>query len=236
MTDPDPAEDLWRWCDLITRPQKRKLVRDGATHAEYVSIPSLWVQLEQALMTGTELMSGHRPPGPKSPADDAIVALRVDIDRTVLEAVRGFDADLRGDLESDFRHVVSLVVTEDDPEVIDWWAQRTKKWVGQAETALGGRDGGPANRELRGFPCPACQSQWVSRHQDGESFRDAAVVAVFSEHEREQWTSDEYGTRLSVVRDRKLRSVICRACGTNWWRGADLDRLAESLLPMQKSA
>lgn len=123
-------------------------------------------------------------------------------------------AHIAHDLCSDLRQLAALIADSPDQSYVDTWAQRFRYWVSEVETAL------TVDQEesitVRGIRygdrryCPACGADKVTRIQDGEEFRDPALVATF--------------------RDHQLVHVTCRACEAGWWRGEGLDELGQQLV------
>lgn len=206
--------EIWKYVDQLTKPKTHKLTRENGT-IEHVTVPSLLDQLRQALPTGTEAHTGTRNRGvSRTPVDISVLHLLTQISTSVTATLpklglspRYAEGTTDRDILSEIRGITAAVVSTTDLPLQDRWTSRTKSWVAHATACLGQEDGGPRTRAIRGFACPNCQTTTVLRQQDGDDYRDPAVVATFSD-------------------DGLMRAIFCRACSHHWWRGTDLDHLA----------
>lgn len=216
--------NLWKWVDRLTLNRRQRLTRQipgTEPHIEYVDIPSLWTQLlEATASTNHGGGRGKATSGSRTPIDLAIAALSAEVNDLVADALiahghtpritldRRWDV-LSHDTRSDLRQLAAVIVTTGDDDLITWWADRYRTWVHRAQTALTTDDDTIDTRAVRGHACPNCQALWVTSERDHETFRDPALVIVF--------------------RDGQVLHITCRACGTGWWRGGDVDRLTRQI-------
>lgn len=215
--------DLWKWVDRLTRDRRQRLVRRAPgmkERVEYVDVPSLWTQLVEAqASTNAGGGKGKASTGSRAPLDLAITSFMAEVQADVVRALRELGSPARieitergtvCDLRAELRHLPAVVVSASRPELVDRWAGRYRRWVARAEEALTIDDEESVDlRGVRGHACPTCRALWVTSERDGELYRDAALVIAF--------------------RDGQVQHVTCRACGTGWWRGDDVDELTRQL-------
>jgi len=118
-------------------------------------------------------------------------------------------ARFRHDTASDLRQLAVHVVGLAERDPINWWAERYRSWVARIETALGEDDEAVELRPVRGVACPACEQSYLEYERDGEIYRDPVLVVQ--------------------IRDWLIQHATCRACGTGWWRGDELEQLGAHL-------
>lgn len=225
MRDAPPTDsgDLWRWVDRLTRDRKQRLVRStpGAERRtiEHVDVPSLWTQLREGVGSTNSSDGGpSKSTGSRAPLDLGISSLMDEITRDVVGALRRLGSPARVttgeygtlvDTPAELRHLAAVVVALDQ-QTVDTWTRTYRRWVSQAETALVLDDSeSVTTRGIRGHACPTCGSDSVAREQDGETYRDPALVISF--------------------RDGQVLHATCRACAAGWWRGDGLDELSVAL-------
>lgn len=135
--------------------------------------------------------------------------------RRAAQRDRADTARIVHDLASDLAQLAALIADSGDQDYVDDWARQYRSWVAQVETAL--TVDPEESITVRGIRygerrfCPACGADKVTREQDGETFRDPALVATF--------------------RDHQLVHVTCRVCAAGWWRGEGLDELGQLISP-----
>lgn len=117
------------------------------------------------------------------------------------------DTDVIGNLR---QLIPALIAEAEDPNdgALVWWTEKAAEWATRIEAAVGDRADGSGVIPLP-MPCPDCAAQKVTRVEDGETYRDPALVAV--------------------VRGHEVQDVTCGACGAKWHRGASLGSLASAL-------
>jgi hypothetical protein len=165
-------------------------------------------------------------PGRKPPAlfdDDGQLRYEPDQAGRLVEAaarasVTRDTARLRHDLAADLRQLPALIIGTRQQALVDEWTDRYQRWVAQAEAILTGDQENVDLRGIRGHACPSCKEEHVERVEpstdpraiDGvERFHDPALVIAF--------------------RDGQVQHITCRACGTGWWRGDDVDQLSADI-------
>lgn len=232
---PVDSGQLWKWVDRLTVERRHRIVRrtpGQEPRIEHVDIPSLWEQLVDAqASSNTGGGRGKARPGSRAPLDLTITALLGEMTSLVVDALVSHGQKLRWrpagtlgvrllDTRSSLRQLAATVVGTRDQDLVDWWTDRYRLWVHQAETALA-TDGDDSVdlHPVRGHACPACKALWVTteqpceispRHPDGvETFREPALVIAF--------------------RESRVLHITCGACGAGWWRGDDVDKLTREI-------
>lgn len=213
---------LWTHVDRLTLDRKQRLVRQAHGQkptTQWVPIPSLWTQLEEAIGSTTTSDGGRsKSTGSAAPLDLTIAVLMQEMTRDVVRALRELGAPARiqasehgltVDTRAGLRHLPAVLLGTHDQQLVDDWVDRYRSWVTRSETALTLDGDGIDTRGIRGHACPACDADHVLRDDDGETYRDPALVVAF--------------------RDGQVLHATCRACSTGWWRGDDLDQLAVAL-------
>lgn len=214
--DPDPYIDtrsLWSSVDRLTRDTKQRVERsleDRRVYGvDYVEVPSLWSQMEEAL-AADDVGGGSgksSSTGSRAPIDVGMASLMDDIAKQVSRALvhsgipprRGPDdgygcrtLDTRANLRALAAHLATGITPQ---HVVHEWADVYHRWVAQAETALAleVHDHATVRLPVRDTACRHCGVGVVVREEDDGTYRDPALLATF--------------------RDGALVSVVCRACG-----------------------
>lgn len=237
MTDRVAA--IWTAVDLLTKVRKVDVVRVGdADWLEDLADPmsglrvcdvaayraatrrigdelSLWDQATQALATGMD-EGGGSPLRERSPADLALMEIRGiirDTTRMELEkravktryTTHGRPADFN---QNEIRSLASRVIADSEPD-LEWWEYRFAQWARLLQTYLHAHEHQPKSVRLRNSPCPACRTRQITIESDNGPIVVPAILIDF--------------------RDGMVRAAECTACGATWFRGPDLEALAEEL-------
>lgn len=183
------------------------MAREAAATSGYATVPSLWDQAVQALGVGSENTGGGASSSPlreRSPADLDLM----EILSQVREAIRDeWDVTSETPIEApEIRRFTSSIRTGHDE-----WARRFTSWCRSIETYLHVLRDEPKPFRLRETPCPLCGMEWIRVDEHGRAKPNGEFLA-------RPIKVDFAGS--------SVRAAICEACGTAWWRGADLHRLA----------
>jgi hypothetical protein len=222
--------------DAITKPTRQKLKRltesefleqlasdegqGGFCRVEdyraavlaYGQIPCLWDQATWAVF-GSEAGDGSggcTPARERTPADLDLMETLLTIRESLGWQLPGRKVPWRdpGVIPAMMRQFAAHIVTH-EPQHVEWWAYRFEQWGRLLHNHLNALDRGPRPVHLRNAPCPLCRVSQVVVERDGERRVEPAIVIDF-----------EHGV---------IRAAQCQACGTAWWRGADLYELADLL-------
>lgn len=190
-------------------------MREAAT-TRWATVPSLWDQSTVAL-TGGEIGGGDsKPLRERSPADLDLMEIRAlirDTTRHELEA-RGAKTGKYPNGErvpfqqTEMRALAVLVGAE--PDGLWWWVYRFDQWGRLLETYLHAAEHHPNTTRLRNTACPEC----AARHATVETEDGMKVVPALCI----DFTSDGY-----------VRAAECSNCGHAWFRGREMERLAEQV-------
>jgi hypothetical protein len=242
-TEPANPDAVWRAVDRLTQSQRREVGRrleDGAwldelaaqdggacnirsyraATARWATIPSLWDQATAALVGGEIGGSGSKPLRERSPADLDLMEIRAiirDMTRHELHArghktAKGPDGlDVPFD-PSEIRTLASLAIQKDGPEQMWWWEYRFDQWGRLLENYLHAAEHVAKPVHLRNTACPLCAARQVVSDDEGDDGRKVvpALVVDFSQ-------------------DGYVRAAECLACGAAWFRGEQLEELAEQV-------
>jgi hypothetical protein len=253
MTEPaDIKRAIWDAVDRLTKPRRQRLERapeewvndpapayltdpaggiscsvaayrahreaHRAAVATWATIPSLWEQSTIALHGGEVQASGHgsKPLRERSIADLELMEIRAlirDTTRRLLEqrGVRtGQHANGRAvDFDPDEMRALASKVTAENATQHEWWQYRFEQWGRLLETYLHAAERQARPVRLRNAPCPDCGTRQVTVDVDGEQVVAPPIVIDF--------------------RDGYIRAAECSACGAAWFRGPDLQALADAL-------
>jgi hypothetical protein len=218
----DPAGGIS--CSVAAYRAHREAHR--AAVATWATIPSLWEQSTIALHGGEVQASGHgsKPLRERSIADLDLMEIRSlirDTTRRELEQRNVPVPATRDRRQADFdpgeiRTLASKVIAEGNSTIahattdgLDWWRHRFEQWGRLLETYLRTAEHAARPVRLRNAPCPDCGTRQVRVDVDGEAVVVPAIVIDF--------------------RDGYIRAAECSACGAAWFRGPDLQALADAL-------
>ncbi len=181
MTAPDTRQatprDLWTQCDRLTNPTRIRLTRDFDIPPEWVTMPSLWTQLHEAIESGAGLQTGGRGQQSKPPCDSTSLSLLLEIATDVRNGCLNARIKRTRDVPKDLRQIVSGVIRSTDPAQFTLWHTLIRSWVSRVQVAI-------SNDPDRTWPmrgaCRVCSSQTVPVWEDGEELRVPAL-SVHSE-------------------------------------------------------
>ncbi len=205
MTVPDmrqaTSRDLWAVCDRLTNPTRIRLTRDFDIPPEWVTMPSLWTQLHEAIESGAGLQTGGRGQQSKPPCDSTSLSLLLEIATDVRNGCLNARIKRSRDVPRDLRSLVSHVNASADPAALTMWHTLIRSWVSRVRVTI-------SNDPDRTWPmrgaCRVCSSQTVPVWEDGEELR----VPALSVH-------SEGGV---------INRIECRFCGSTL-NGDDLTQL-----------
>lgn len=249
------ATTVWAAVDKLTNPTRQRLHRAGnewldelatptdgacsvpayrAATTHHAEIPSLWDQSTMALY-GAEIAPGRgsKPLRERSLADLDLMEIRALIRDTARDHLEAWGEPVeRRDYPTAFdgthiRHFASLALTKTSnptrcsicrsTEDIPWWTYRFEQWGRLLETYLRAVEVQGRPIRLRNSPCPDCGTRQVTVNQEGQVTQerdpDNMVVPAL----------------VIDFRDGYVRAASCSMCGSAWFRGPDLEQLAEVL-------
>jgi Zn finger protein HypA/HybF involved in hydrogenase expression len=219
------TEPLWHAVDELVTPRHVKLWRDdgnGKTWTEWTTVPSLWWQLEDAAAgMGDAGGEGGHSTRYRSPGSIDCLQLFYDIRDTILDALISHQDQntaiwlVRGEqprmhVPEALRHLASIITAVGDDDLTNWWTGWVHSWCRQVRTVLRLSDQ-PQPRRIRDTRCPTCHATHVTIDQGSGPERVPAFLVEF--------------------RGAYVRAARCTACGSNWFRGDDLDALKDLLEP-----
>lgn len=168
--------DLWNAVDTLTNPSRVRLPRDDRDlPPEWFTLPSLWEQLIEA----ADSLTGRAAPGARSrpPCSTRALSLQVEIEGKVRWSCRERRIRRTFDLAKDLRQLVSAVIRDTDPAVIDTACGQIRSWSGRIKTVIDPRRAA----RLHGAACRICSSTTITAWDDsGEETRQPAL-AIHSE-------------------------------------------------------
>jgi hypothetical protein len=171
--------------------------------SDWATVPSLWVQLGDAVPVGAE--QGTRGvPGSRPPLDLDVWEIRAQIAEQTLMETRALGLSVRPDPPDGLRQLAVHIAAGDRGQV-DWWCWRVRSWCRLARRALGS-DVSPQPRRVRDTACPVCQAEHVTVPGAEGPQRVPAL--------------------LIDLREGRVRGAECSACGQAWFRGEGLLELA----------
>lgn len=210
----------------VTLYRQQQAARTAGT-AVWADVPSLWEQSTIALDgSETQTARGSKPLRERSIADLDLMEIRAlirDTTRRELELRNVHTAQLANGRSREFdtkelRHLASLVIKEgrsrlagagvDLPD-LEFWRYRFEQWGRLLETYLNAAEREARPVRLRNSACPECGARQVVLDPDGERTVAPALVIDF--------------------RDGYVRAAECSQCGAAWFRGPDLEALADAL-------
>lgn len=96
---PVDTGDLWKWVDRLTTDRRQRLLRQipgTAPTIEWVTVPSLWTQLEEAVASTTTRDGGaSKGTGSPAPIDVAVTSLMHEISTRLIRALVAADLQPR---------------------------------------------------------------------------------------------------------------------------------------------
>lgn len=229
MTTPNTAE-LWSAVDQLTKATHIRierhrdadelaeatahlsfcLVADPRYGASHGVVPSLWEQAEIALETGREQQTagGGAPLAERSPADLDLMEQMLTIRETMPYQLAGRGITPRATIPEQIRQLAAHIATH-EPQHVEWWAYRLGQWARLLGTYLHAIDVGPRPVRLRNAPCPLCKTRQVTLDTDQGPVVTGPILVDFVNG----W----------------IRAATCTACTATWWRGDELNELADAL-------
>ncbi len=178
MTVPDTKQatprDLWAVCDRLTNPTRIRLSRDFDIPPEWVTMPSLWTQLYEAIESGAGLQTGGRGQQSKPPCDATALSLLLEIATDVRNGCLNARVKRSRDVPRDLRSLVSHVNASLDPAALTMWHTLIRSWVARVRVTI---SNDPDRRwRMHGAACQVCSSMTVPVWEDGEETRQPALI------------------------------------------------------------
>jgi hypothetical protein len=168
--------DLWAACDRLTNPTRERLTLDTGTI--WIRLPSLWLQLHEAVESGAGQKTGSGGQQSKPPCDSAALSLLIEIATAVRDGCLAVRIKRTRDVPKDLRQIVSDVIRRDDPAALTTSHELIRSWVARVKVTI-------SNDPDRTWPmrgaCRVCSSTTVPVWEDGEELR-APALRVHSEH------------------------------------------------------
>src|SRR6266704_3766160 len=120
MTASDTSQatprDLWAACDRLTNPTRERLTLDTGT--VWITLPSLWAQLHEAIESGAGLQTGGRGQQSKPPCDSTALSLLIEIATAVRDGCHAARIRRTRDVPKDLRQIVSDVIRRGDQDAL----------------------------------------------------------------------------------------------------------------------
>jgi len=157
--------------------------------------------------------AGHPAPKSRAPISLSVVSLTMEISAATAEAAEEYGR-AASSVPVNLGTILAHLAATEDNDVLTWWTETCRDWVGRAEVALG--LSAPGTKWIRGVTCPVCRSRTARGRLDGERVRTPALAVL--------WRDDQG--------DWRVHAINCRSCGSVWSRDAgDLAELAATMLP-----
>jgi hypothetical protein len=215
-----PRDEQGTWLDELADQ------RDGvcsipayrSAKSGWATIPSLWDQSTIALNGGeTQIGQGSKPLRERSVADLHLLELRADIRETVRDALETLAADFttaaarnRPFTITELRTLASTVAAK-QPDRLAWWTYLVTSWCNRLTAYLNTAEHEARPIYLRNSRCPLCRVGQVILDKDADGERKIVPAIVID------------------FRDGHVRAATCQACTATWFRGGDLEKLADDL-------
>jgi len=166
--------DLWAVCDRLTNPTRIRLSRDFDIPPEWVTMPSLWTQLYEAIESGAGLQTGGRGQQSKPPCDSAALSLLLEIATDVRNGCLNARIERSRDVPRDLRSLVSHVNASADPAALTMWHTLIRSWVARVRVTISNDP--DRTWRMHGAACQVCSSTTVPVWEDGEETRQPALI------------------------------------------------------------
>src|SRR6266496_1146811 len=164
--------DLWAVCDRLTNPTRERLTLDTGT--VWITLPSLWMQLHEAIESGAGVQTGGRGQQSKPPCDAAALSLLLEIATDVRNGCLTARVKRSHDVPRDLRSLVSHVNASADPAALTMWHTLIRSWVARVRATISNDPNRPW--PMHGAACPVCSSTTTTVWEDGEEVRVPALV------------------------------------------------------------
>lgn len=219
---------LYAALDALTRPTSRPIDRaplewlgDGrgtfcrvtdyrASILATGRIPSLWQQAEWAL-TGAEAgdgSGGKTPSRERTPADLDLMETMLTIRESMAWQLKGRRINPKPTMPEQMRQLATFIAGH-EPQHVDWWTYRLTAWARMLTAHLNAIDAAPKPVYLRGAACPLCRCRTVTVERDDQRIVVPALKVEFAQS--------------------LIHYTNCGACGSTWFRGEQMNRLADKL-------
>lgn len=233
-------EALHKAVDQLINPIRIRLFREDSQTGSWQTVPSLYDQL-----TSSGQWSGGNAGGgafgSRPVISTGVVAIIMDIQGAVTEAATDFGRIIpktkriqtcycrpykpcpgyinttTRDIPAEIRAIAANIPDADQAIT---WTSMLRRWASESRSALGLNPNRP--QWARDSACPECGAKNATANRDGETIRTPALAITWGHPEGEttEYHSDD---------DYKVRAVECRACGTCWFRGPELESLVDAM-------
>ena len=175
MSEPRPAmpRDLWNAVDALTSPTRVRLPRDDQP-GEWVTLPSLWCQLADAVdsSTGRGARGAQRS---RPPCNAEALSLLLEIATAVRDGCYRARLKLTRDVPRDLRQIVSYVNRQADPAALTQSHVLIRSWV--AEVRLTISNDPDRSWRMHGAACRTCGCTTVAVwDKAGEETHQPALI------------------------------------------------------------
>jgi len=164
--------DLWAVCGRLTNPTRERLTLD--TDTTWITLPSLWDQLHEAIESGAGLQTGGRGQQSKPPCDSAALSLLLEIATDVRNGCLNARVKRSRDVPRDLRSLVSHVNASADPAALTMWHTLIRSWVSRVRVTISNDP--DRTWRMHGAACQVCSSTSVPVWEDGEETRQPALI------------------------------------------------------------
>lgn len=209
--DPAAVDAIRAAVDALTQETKQPVERDDGT-TTYATVPSLWHQATTALYARNKSDGNGGPAARERNLVDFDLMEVHSLIAAMVERELGLrDPGLlkrRTTVPSRMRALASYVVAH-EPDQLWWWEYRFASWARLLSNYLHLGERRPSAVRLRNAACPHCGlRQVVVETTEGERVVPALVI--------------EFSQGL-------VQAARCGGCGATWWRGVELEQLADAL-------
>jgi hypothetical protein len=166
--------DLWAAVDALTNPSRVRLPRDFDLPPEWVTLPSLWDQLADAIdsSTGRGARGAQRS---RPPCNAEALSLLLEIATAVRDGCHRARLKRTRDVPRDLRQIVSNAIRTTDPDIINGAHIQVRGWV--AEVRLTISNDPDRSWRMHGAACRTCGSTTVSVwDKAGEETHQPALI------------------------------------------------------------
>jgi hypothetical protein len=178
MTEPRLAtpRDLWHAVDSLVNPTRVRLPRDPD---EWVTLPSLWDQLAEAVdsLTGRATTGAQQS---RPPCNTEALSLLLEIAGKVRDGCYRAGLKRTRDVPRDLRQTVSNAIRTNNPDIIDAAHTQIRHWIALIKLTISNDP--DRTWPLHGAACRICGSVTIPAwNEDGQEVRQDAIRAYSKE-------------------------------------------------------
>jgi hypothetical protein len=166
--------DLWNAVDSLLNPTRVRLPRDFDIAPEWVTLPSLWDQLAEAIdsLTGRAASGAQRS---RPPCNAEALSLLLEIAYAVRDGCLRARIKRTRDVPKDLRQIVSHVIRINDPNALNQSLTLIRSWSAQVKLTISNDP--DRTWRMHGAACRVCGCTTVAVWDaDGEEARQPALI------------------------------------------------------------